>query len=156
MNVATNSQTERLLSEQLGFLVGRFSGPEIMHETTWAPAARAVGRAVGRLTSFALIHEQVQEQSGAATFSALNVFALDRVTGQVVMYSFDSAGFLPDPPARGSWVDGELVLARSTDRGQSRTRYSRTDRGYRWHKEYRPSDDTEWATVVEGHMHAEA
>ncbi|MFF1876333.1 hypothetical protein [Leifsonia sp. NPDC058230] len=151
-NVLPDAPAERTLLDQLGFLIGRFGGPELMHETAWAPAGRAHGRADGRLTALALIQEQVQSREGAPDFEALNIFTLDAATGDVFLYSFDSVGYLPDPRARGSWIGGELVLVRSTARGHSRTRYAEVPDGYRWMKEFRPTEDAEWSTVVEGEL----
>lgn len=137
---------------QLDFLVGTFCGPEIMHETAWAKGGDALGRSTGRLVSTAVVHEQTQERDDVLSFSAVSIFAVDPETGEIVMYAFDSVGFLPDPPARGRWVDGQLVLSRATPRGESRTRFSPTRNGYQWSKEFRPSSADPWAVVVEGRM----
>jgi hypothetical protein len=140
------------LIDQIGFLVGTFTGTEHIYETSWAIAADVSSETHGtfQIEGLALTQRHTQYQDGTASFAAFNVFTVDRSTGQIALYSFDSLGFLPDPPASGSWSGNELVLLRSTSRGQSRTRYQAQPDGYWWAKEFRASDLDDWSPVVDG------
>jgi hypothetical protein len=140
--------------DRLAFLVGDLGGPEEVGSTRWAPAGAATAAVQGalHLDGRLLVQHQTQERDGAVAFRAVNVFMADPETAEVVMYSFDSTGYPPEPPARGTWQDGDLVLDRVTDRGAARTTYTPTADGYRWSKSYRPPDEDEWATLVEGRM----
>ncbi|BDZ44791.1 hypothetical protein [Naasia aerilata] len=125
-----------------------------MHETRWAPGgiATETSDATLGLDGLIVVQAQTQERNGGVAFAAHNVFTTDPATGEIVLYSFDSAGFLPDPPARGTWRDGELVLVRTTDRGQSRTIYRPRGDGCSWSKAFRPSDGDEWQLMLEGEL----
>lgn len=146
---------EPSVAESLSFLLGHRTGVNRMHATRWAAAGDAAETTTAALSvgGSAIVQEQVQERDGQVAFVAHNVFTTDPATGEVVLYSFDSVGYLPDPAARGTWRDGELVLDRTTDRGQSRTVYRPLSDGYAWSKAFRPSADEEWQPVLEGELH---
>jgi hypothetical protein len=140
--------------DRLSFLVGELTGPEQVHATPWAAAGAGVGTVSGRLAldGKALVQEQTQERDGAVAFRAVNVFMTEPANGAVLLYSFDSAGFPPDPPARGNWQGADLVLERTTGRGASRTTYTPDADGYRWSKAFRAPDASGWSPVVEGRL----
>jgi hypothetical protein len=140
---------------QLEFLVGELSGPEEVSTTPWAEGGPATGRVRGEheLDGGAIVQRQVQERDGAVAFRALNVFTVDPATDEVLLYSFDSVGYPPEPAARGTWHDGELVLDRTTERGSARTTFTPTDDGYRWSKSFRAPGSEVWSPVVAGRMH---
>jgi hypothetical protein len=70
----------------------------------------------------------------------------------VLLYAFDSAGYPPEPAARGSWHGDELVLERTTERGSARTTFTATADGYRWSKVFRAPGADEWSPVVAGEL----
>jgi hypothetical protein len=137
---------------ELDFLLGAFAGTEEMAQTQWAPAGTAQAEARGEAIlggAMVLLHQR-QVRDGEESFAAVNVFMHDPQTGDVLLYSFDSAGFPADPPARGRLENGELVLDRTTPRGSSRTTFAPGDGGFNWSKAFRPGDDAPWQTVVTG------
>jgi hypothetical protein len=139
--------------DELRYLLGAFTGTEQMAETQWAPAgeAHAEARAETILGGAMILQHQRQVRDGGASFEAANVFMRDPQSGDVLLYSFDSAGFPPDPPARGGFTDdGTLVLDRTTPRGSSRTTFTPAGDGFEWSKAFRPSDDAPWQVVVTG------
>ena len=140
--------------ERLEFLLGELSGPEEVSSTPWAEGGPAIGRVSGErgLDGGVLVQHQVQERDGAPAFRSLNVFMADPATGEVLLYSFDSVGYPPEPPARGTWNGEELVLERTTERGSARTTFTPTADGYRWSKSFRAPGAGEWAPVVRGEL----
>lgn len=144
--------------EAVSFLCGEFAGVDQISASAWSDGGVADVEASGHweLSGGLLIQRQLERREGGEVFEALNVFMLDRATGEVMLYSFDSAGFEPHPPARGALVGAELVLLRRTDRGESRTTYQPTPDGYRWSKQYRPDEGAAWQDVVAGTLHRTA
>jgi len=135
----------------LSGLVGHFHGTDRTHESAWTEEAETIVTVVATAELDGGLVVQRHEQSpGPGRVSALNVFMTDPESGDVLLYAFDSLGYPPDPPARGGWQDGELVLVRETTRGQSRTTYRPGPEGYGWRKEFRPSARDAWQTVVSG------
>jgi hypothetical protein len=146
------------IEQRLSFLTGGLSGPERAHATRWADAGPARGTVHGHLElgGTVVVQHQTHERDGLGSFRAINVFMAEPATEEILLYSFDSVGFPPDPPARGTWHGEDLVLDRSTSRGSSRTTYTPTSVGYRWSKQFRAPGDEAWAPVVNGHMSRDA
>jgi hypothetical protein len=143
------------LREELAFLSGTFAGREEVHASEWAKPSTAASTADGRLelagTLLVLRHEQVRED-GADAFAVVNVFMRSPGDAELLLYAFDTAGYPPDPPARGAWQGTDLVLDRTTTRGSSRTLYTPTDLGYRWSKEFQAPGSDRWVPVVSGEL----
>lgn len=139
---------------QLEFLVGELSGSEEITTTPWVAGGPATGHVRGErgLDGGVVVQHQVQERDGAPAFRALNVFTTDPATAEVLLYSFDSVGYPPEPAARGTWIDGDLVLERTTGRGSARTIFTPTPDGYRWSKSFRAPGSAEWSPVVTGEL----
>ena len=137
----------------LSGLLGTFRGTDRISASAWSEREDAVATAVGvvRLAG-GLVVQSHETSRVVGDFSALNVFLPDPETGEVLLYSFDSLGHPPDPPARGTWEDGALVLRRATARGESCTTYRPTDDGFVWQKEFRASPAEPWQSVVSGEL----
>jgi len=136
---------------EMSFLVGTASGPETVAASAWSPAkqGRSAVTAAAEVDDVVLV-QRVDDQFGDGShFAGLNVFTLDPETAEILCYGFDSYGFPPDPPARGSWHDGELVLERTTSRGSARIVFAPTATGYTWRKDFRPGPDHAWQPVAE-------
>lgn len=144
--------------EGLTFLSGEFTGVDEISASAWSSGGVAEVEVSGEwgLSGSLLIQRQSERREDGEVFETLNVFMADRATEDVMLYSFDSAGFEPHPPARGRLVDAELVLLRRTPRGESRTTYASLPDGYRWSKQYRPDESAEWQDVVTGTLHRTA
>jgi hypothetical protein len=154
MSPTKEVEVESPIAGQLLFLAGSLSGPEEAYASSWTEASSAVGSVHGQfeLAGTVVVQHQTHERDGTGSFQALNVFMVDPATEEILLYCFDTVGFPPDPPARGTWHGEDLVLDRSTARGSSRTTYTPTSAGYRWSKRFRAPSDQDWAPVVDGHM----
>ncbi|MBO1765513.1 MULTISPECIES: hypothetical protein [unclassified Allobranchiibius] len=133
----------------LPFLVGRYDGAETMHASAWAPAGTATSTISGEveLDGSIIVQRYTQYRDGAESFASLGVWMTDPATGEYLYYAYDSAGFPADPPARGTWREGELVLDRDTPRGSSRLVICRVGDGWSWSKTYRVPGASEWQPV---------
>ena len=145
---------QRVSSGLPTFLVGAFEGEERVHATQWVPArdVMATARGESAVAGATIVVHHEQRAGDEIPFAALNVFGLGSTPELVVLWSFDSYGASPDPPARGSWRDGELVLDRRTPRGVSRTVYRQTSDGFAWSKSFAPSVAEPHQLVVEGRL----
>lgn len=140
--------------DNLRFLIGDFAGSDTLHASPWTAAGTAAATSSGRqeISAQVLVQRHRDVLSGGTVFEVVNVLTRDPENDDLVLYSFDTAGFLPDPPARGTFVDDELVLYRRTPRGEARTCYAPTREGYRWSKQYRPTPDAPWQDLVTGSL----
>jgi hypothetical protein len=139
---------------ELSFLVGTYAGPEQVHPSPWTETHEAHGEVTARqeLGGMIVVQHQAQQRDGETTFEAVNVFQIDPSTGDTLLYSFDSVGYPPDPPARGRWEGETLVLDRATPRGTSRTTITNTPDGYAWTKAFRAPGAEDWSPVITGHL----
>lgn len=137
----------------LGVLAGKFVGTDDIHSSAWGPSetARVDIDAEWEIGGAVLV-QRWQDSRSTDVFELVNVFMEDPATGEVLLYAFDTAGYPPDPPARGGWGEGRLVLRRTTERGQSRLEFTPTPGGFRWSKEYRTSDTDPWQPVIDGEL----
>jgi hypothetical protein len=138
----------------LEFLIGEMSGVERVSGSSWTEAytAHAVVVGTGLFDQATVQQRQEQRRDGNLVFEALNIFQVSPDTGDTLLFSFDSFGFPPEPPARGGWTDGTLVLDRATARGASRTTFTPTVSGYVWAKHFRSPGSDEWTEVISGSM----
>lgn len=137
----------------IGALAGTFTGVDRIQASRWSDAesVRAEAEATWAVTGGLLV-QRWRDERAAGEFELLNVFMEDPASGEVLLYAFDSLGYPPDPPARGVWTDGSLVLLRTTERGESRTEFTPFETGFRWRKLFRSTVDAEWTSVVEGEL----
>jgi hypothetical protein len=146
--------TKEFSVSELAFLVGRYTGSEQVHPSPWTEEYHADAAVTGRfeVAGSIVVQHQVQQRDGVTTFEAVNVFQVDPGTGETLLYSFDSLGYPPDPPARGRWHGPSLVLQRVTARGSSRTSYTPGPDGYTWTKTFRTPGAEEWSPMITGHL----
>jgi hypothetical protein len=134
-------------------LAGAFTGHDQIHASQWGDAETARAEVEGDWElGGRLLVQRWRDVRAADTFELVNVFMEDPATGETLLYAFDSAGFPPDPPARGVWDGDILTLVRRTERGQARWTFTPTTDGYGWRKEFRVSDDDPWAPVIDGRL----
>ncbi len=108
----------------LGAFVGDWSGTEELAASPWAPASSAFASCGYRsaLNGFAVIQHYAQRREDGSELLGHNIFTADPQTGETLWYGFDSYGFPPDAPARGTWDGPTLVLEKKTPRGIARHR----------------------------------
>jgi hypothetical protein len=134
-------------------LAGTFAGTDEIHASIWSPGGTARADIRGEWeVGGAVLVQRWQDTRPEDVFELINVFMEDPATGEVLLYAYDSLGYPPDPPARGSWDGDHLVLWRSTERGESRVEFSPTPDGFRWSKRYRRSRTDAWQPVIDGEM----
>lgn len=135
----------------LELLLGRFTGIDELAGGPWSKAETVPVEidSSAELGGALLVMRMTETRSGG-TFSAVNVVMSDRDTGEILLYGFDDFGYQPDPPARGGFHDHELILERSTVRGQSRLLFAGTPLGFSWTKLFRAASDEPWLPVVTG------
>ena len=136
---------------ELDALAGTFRGTDEIHASVWGPGetARVDISAEWEIGGGVLV-QRWQDTRAADVFELVNVFMEDPANGDVLLYAFDTLGYPPDPPARGSWEGDRLLLERTTERGQSRFEFVPTQDGFRWSKQYRPSPADPWKPVIDG------
>lgn len=132
-------------------LEGRFHGVDRVAASAWSEPETARVTAVGDVElGGALLIQRLTETRAGGTFEAVHAFMVDRESGDVLLYGFDTFGYPPEPAARGRFEGDRLVLLRATERGQSRTVFAPTPAGFDWSKEFRPAADAPWQPVVAG------
>ena len=137
--------------DTVDFLCGRFAGTDSIEASVWAEAEVAPAQASAtRELGGNVIVQRLAEERAASRFEVLHVFMADPQSDDLLLYAFDTFGYPADPPARGVWHGGELVLERATERGMSRTRFAPTQAGFRLAKEFRPDPAADWVPVVSG------
>ncbi len=145
----------RTTAETLEFLLGSFVGAEHMYPSTWAPAgeAESTSDASAEVGGSVVVQRYRQRRDGDESFALHAVWSTDPESGEILHWGFDSAGFPPDPPARGSWQGSDLVLDRSTARGSSRLVVTRDADGWSWAKAFRAVGATAWTPVQRASFH---
>jgi hypothetical protein len=115
---------ERLLS-----FVGDWEGSEQLMPSAWGPGGIASGRMTFRaaLAGFAVLQDYVEHKDGQVSFLGHGVFTVDPETEDILWYWFDSFGFPPSEPARGSFEGDVLTMSRVTPRGAARYTYQLTE-----------------------------
>ena len=136
-------------SGDLSFLIGRYVGAESMYASTWAPAGRATSTITGaaELGGSLVVQRYTQYRDDTMSFASVGVWMTDPATGEFLYYAFDSAGFPAEPPARGGWQNGDVVLERTTARGSSRLVVRSTADGWSWSKAFRAPGARDWSPM---------
>ena len=134
-------------------LAGRFAGTDEIHASAWGPGetARVAMSAEWEIGGRVLV-QRWQDSRADDVFELMNVFMADPANGEVLLYVFDTLGYPPDPPARGSWDGDRLQLQRKTERGESQIEFTPTRTGFRWSKRYRPSGSAPWQVIIDGEL----
>ena len=113
---------------QLAALVGTWEGKEQLATTPWSPGGTARGEHSFAVTAggFALVQEYAEHRDGAPMLTGHGVFSVDPSDGCVVWFWFDSIGYPPLTPSRGSFAsDGTtLRVEKTTPRGVQRASFA--------------------------------
>lgn len=138
--------------EQLARLAGTWEGEADIHPNPWGPSGTARGRWDFRLdrNGYALIHDFAEERPGKFRFEAHGVFSVDPATEEIVWFWFDSYGFPPLVPSRGTWSDGRLELLKKTPRGQGRSTFAVNGSSFDFLIENKLPEMDDFAPVSEG------
>jgi hypothetical protein len=137
---------------RLARLVGDWSGEENLSPSPWGPGGTAFGRFQFRngVDGMALLQDYEEEKEGKVSFRGHGVFIVDPVNGDVVWWWFDSLGFAPDPPARGSWDGDTLRLEKHTPRGAARYTFDFESDSLRFRIENRFAGEQEFSEFMRG------
>jgi hypothetical protein len=133
-------------------MAGEWIGEERVYPSPWDPiggtARTRVSNRVG-LDGFAVIGDY-EHTRGASHFLGHAVFTWDAAERAYLMYWFDSMGFPPRAPARGSWDGDTLVLQDQHPMGHTRYTY-RFESPDRYTMRLENSLDGEkWQPFIEG------
>jgi len=139
--------------QRLQALVGAWRGEEEVAGTQWTDAGTATSEvlAEAQFGGLFVVQRYRQRRDGTVSFGSHNVFGFDQQNSAVTMYQFDSMGFVPVPPATGTWTGNELVLERSSPRGSARVTYifDNAD-AYRMRLQFKPAGSDGWQDMVSG------
>ncbi|MGN6243247.1 MAG: hypothetical protein ACTHQ3_06180 [Motilibacteraceae bacterium] len=144
----------------LGFLLGTFTGTDVVQPSSWSEGATVAAAATGSVRDAGVL---VLEQTSGTAEGPFHLLTVVMPVGPgdggqhdgagLLAYAFDTAGFRPEPAATGVVSDdGALRFTRRTERGESRTTYRPTADGFAWVKEFRPAPTAAWSAVVEGSL----
>lgn len=114
-----------MLPSTLTDLAGTWAGAETLSPSPWSPGGTAHGRhtfTVG-LGGTALVHDYAQERDGATTLTGHGVWLPDG-DAQLAWFWFDSYGFVPPGPARGTAPN---AMEKTTPRGTQRASFDLID-----------------------------
>ena len=140
------------LHRRLAEFVGDWEGDEEVFPSPWGPGGRARGRWTFRLgaAGFGLIQDFSEVREGGVRFDAHGVLTVDPEAGDYVWFWFDSYGFPPLNPARGTWQASVLALEKSTPRGIGRSVFELNDGAFRYRVESKLNGETRFAPVMAG------
>ncbi|MER8709223.1 DUF1579 family protein [Mesorhizobium sp. M0323] len=139
--------------QRLRALVGAWRGEEEVSATNWADGGTASSEilAEAQFGGLFVVQRYRQRRDGTVSFGAYSVFGFDQQNKIVTMHQFDSMGFVPMSPAKGSWNGTELVLERSSQRGSARVTYifDNAD-AFRMRLHFKPAGGDGWQDMVSG------
>ena len=137
---------------RMAALAGRWAGQERMHPSPWDPkGGTATGRADNRmaLDGFALLHDYVQERSGAVSFTGHGVLSFDTQEQCYMMHWWDSMGVGVNV-FKGTFAGNTLSLSRREAKGYGRCVWEfPNDKSYRFRMEF-SQDGQQWQPFMEG------
>jgi hypothetical protein len=138
--------------ERLAALAGEWTGEERVHPSPWDPTGgTATAKSTMRvgLEGFVIIgdYEHTRDQS---RFLGHAVFTWDAAERKYLMYWFDSMGFPPRGPAKGSWTDEGLVLVDQHPMGQTRYTYRLDGRSRYTLRIENSLDGQKWTPFIDG------
>jgi hypothetical protein len=136
---------------------GKWRGDEELSASPWGPGGPARGHCDMReaVDGMALIQDYSEEKDGETLFRGHGVFIIDPASGDVIWWWFDSMGFPPDPPARGSWNDDRLLFEKNTPRGEARYEFRFGGDHYDFRIENRFPGQKDFAEFMRGHYRRE-
>lgn len=97
-----------------------------------------------------LIHDYRERRSTGETFDGHGVMTLDPETQEILWFWFDGHGYPPLSPARGRWVDGVLVLRKTTPRGSNITTFAPSGDQLTYRIETRQPSDEAFRPLLRG------
>ncbi|MDR6287689.1 MULTISPECIES: DUF1579 family protein [Inquilinus] len=140
------------LHESLARLEGAWEGEEEVFPNPWGPSGPAKGRWDFRFdpARLSLIHDFAEERAGGCRFDAHGVLTVDPAAQEIVWFWFDSYGFPPLAPSRGSWEGDRLILVKHTPRGIGRSVFTVGPDRFRHEIETRLADQADFTPIMRG------
>jgi hypothetical protein len=136
----------------LAALAGAWSGEEVLAPSPWSPGGVASGRHVFGLAAggFCVTQDYAEELDGAVSLTGHGVFTAEPDSGEVLWFWFDSIGYPPAVPSRGSFdaAGTRLVLEKTTPRGTQRATFALEGDLLRHEVAVRLGDATEFSPLV--------
>lgn len=108
---------------RLAAFSGIYRGESEIHPNPFAPAGPSEGEWRFSMdgSGLHLLQDFDERRVDRSAFHGHGVLSVDRDSGDIVWFWFDSLGWLPLPPARGRFEGPHLVLERRTARGTNRS-----------------------------------
>jgi hypothetical protein len=116
-------------SNPLHRLVGHWRGEETIQPSQWGAGGPAQARVSCReaLGGKAFVQDYQAERDGKTWLQAHAVHVHHAEAATYGLFWFDSLGFVPGEPAKGTWDGHALAFVRTSPRGQSRHTYTFPD-----------------------------
>jgi hypothetical protein len=116
-------------SNPLRKLVGHWRGRETIQPSRWGAGGPAQAQVACReaLDGKAFVQDYEAERDGKTWLQAHAIFVRHAEAADYSLFWFDSLGFIPREPAKGTWDGHALTFVRTSPRGQSRHTYTFPD-----------------------------
>jgi hypothetical protein len=113
-------------SNPLHRLLGDWCGKETIQPSQWGAGGPTQARVAcrGALGGKAFVQDYQAERDGKTWLQAHAVYIRQANEPDYALFWFDSLGFMPREPARGTWDGHTLTFIRTSPRGQSRHAYT--------------------------------
>ena len=140
------------LHERLKLFVGEWEGEEQIFPNPWGPSGPGRGHWKFWLdpSGFNLIHDFSEVRDSGYRFDAHGVLTVDPAANAFVWFWFDSYGYPPLNPSRGTWQGSGVTLEKTTPRGVSRSVFELAKDSLGYRVESKVAGSTQFAPVMAG------
>lgn len=147
-----NQPQPTALHQQLAKLAGHWQGEETMYPPDQPSGVQVTSVVQSRieLDGWFLFMGYAQLQDGAASYTAHGVMGCDDDGKQVTLHWFDSQGWNPSDPFRGTWDGETLQLSCQNVNGHDRLTYELQGDDAYFTRVENSADGETWKTLVEG------
>jgi hypothetical protein len=139
--------------KRLVTLVGTWDGTGTLAPNPWAASGgvRMTWTVRADQTGYHLLHQYVETRADGSVFELNGMLLADPNDDGYLWIAIDSYGFSPIPPAKGKWLDGTLLLEKSTQKGKGIVKLSLRDDTLGWETGFCPPGGT-YTLVMKGKL----
>lgn len=137
---------------KLSLFIGHWTGSGQVFATPWGEATKCAGiwQFGFDRSGLNMIHDYQETRENGSVFNGHGVFNIEPSTKDVIWFWFDSFGFPPFDPARGTWDLDKLVLMKATPRGIGRSTFVFTHNRFQYTVEAQPKGTEDFLPVMAG------